>query len=64
MADHMYDIVKRKHWAILAAASYMSLIVDETTAVDNWFIYSYPLLCFVGLDLCSTTVASIENGIE
>jgi hypothetical protein len=35
MADHMYDIVKKKHRAMLAAASYLSLTADETTAVDN-----------------------------
>jgi hypothetical protein len=35
MAEHMYDIVKKKHRRMLAAASYMSLTTDETMAVDN-----------------------------
>jgi hypothetical protein len=35
MAEFMYDIVKRKHRAMLAVASYLSLTADETTAVDN-----------------------------
>jgi hypothetical protein len=35
MADHMYDIVKKKHRTMLAAASYLSLTVDETIAIDN-----------------------------
>jgi hypothetical protein len=35
MENHMYDIVRRKHRAMLAAASYLSLTVDETTIIDN-----------------------------
>jgi hypothetical protein len=34
-AFHMYDIVKEKHRAMLATASYISLTADETSAVDN-----------------------------
>jgi hypothetical protein len=45
MAEHMYDIVKKMHRALLAAASYLSLTADETTAVDN---YSYIAVhCYV-----------------
>jgi hypothetical protein len=35
MACHMYDIVKQKHRSMLAAAQYISLIADETSANDN-----------------------------
>jgi hypothetical protein len=31
----IYDIVKAKHYAMLQATSYISLIADETLAVDN-----------------------------
>jgi hypothetical protein len=34
-ACHMYDIMKEKHRAMLAATSYISLTADETSAVDN-----------------------------
>jgi hypothetical protein len=37
MEDHMYNIVKRKHRAMLAIASYMLLTTDETTRVGNCF---------------------------
>jgi hypothetical protein len=35
MATFMYDLVKEKHRAMLAAAQYISLTIDETSAVDN-----------------------------
>jgi hypothetical protein len=35
MATYMYDLVKEKHRAMLAAAQYISLTADETSAVDN-----------------------------
>jgi hypothetical protein len=35
LADHMFDLVTKKHRAMLAAASFLSLTADETTAVDN-----------------------------
>jgi hypothetical protein len=35
MACHMYDIVKQKHRSMLTAAQYISLIADETSAIDN-----------------------------
>jgi hypothetical protein len=35
MATYMYDLVKEKHRAMLAAAQFISLTADETSAVDN-----------------------------
>jgi hypothetical protein len=35
MVCHMYDVVKQKHREILAASQYISLIANETSAIDN-----------------------------
>jgi hypothetical protein len=45
MADHMFDLVTKKHRAILAAASFLSLTADETTAVDNYLYIA--IHCYV-----------------
>jgi hypothetical protein len=35
MACHIYDFVKEKHKKMLAAARYIALTADETSAIDN-----------------------------
>jgi hypothetical protein len=35
MAECMYNIIKEKHKSMLAAANFIAMTTDKTTAVDN-----------------------------
>jgi hypothetical protein len=64
MAEHMYDLVK-KNRAMLADASYLSLIADGTTAVDNCsYIYLFIAMFYrIGIVCLSCCICKRWNQV-
>ena len=59
----MYDIVKAKHCAMLQATSYISLIANETLAVDNcsYIVHVYMLQDWIQIPII-LNLQKLESG--